>query len=175
MEIPALVPTLYYPLSTASHSDPLTRGCISCSQKGYFPFPCFHREFCVAADDWEIAFEEIQDLRWLGSGAQGAVFAGTLGSEQVAVKKVKEELETDIRHLRKLNHPNIVQFRGVCVQSPVFCIVMEYCPHGTLFTMLRDGKDVPPRKMVEWTKQIATGMNYLHQHKIIHRDLKSPK
>jgi len=28
--------------------------------------------------------------------------------------------------------------------------------------------------LVEWTKQLATGMNYLHQHKIIHRDLKSP-
>jgi hypothetical protein len=31
--------------------------------------------------------------------------------ETIAVKKVKEERETDIRHLRKLNHPNIVQFR----------------------------------------------------------------
>jgi len=110
----------------------------------------------------------------LGSGAQGAVFAGIYGDEEVAVKKVKEELETDIKHLRKLNHPNIVQFRGVCVQSPVYCIVMEYCPYGTLFNLLRDGKEVPPKKLVEWTKQIATGMNYLHQHKIIHRDLKSP-
>ena len=65
--------------------------------------------------------------------------------------------------------------RGVCIQSPVFCIVMEYCPFGTLFNLLRDGKEVHPKKLVEWTKQIATGMNYLHQHKIIHRDLKSPK
>ena len=68
-------------------------------------------EKIIAGDDWEIAFEEIQDLRWLGSGAQGAVFAGTLGQEQVAVKKVKEEYETDIKHLRKLNHPNIVLFK----------------------------------------------------------------
>ena len=71
--------------------------------------------------------------------------------------------------------PNVLYHRGVCIQSPVFCIVMEYCPHGTLFNLLRDGKEVPPKKLVEWTKQIATGMNYLHQHKIIHRDLKSPK
>ena len=68
-------------------------------------------EKLIVGDDWEIAFEEIQDLRWLGSGAQGAVFAGILGQEQIAVKKVKEEYETDIKHLRKLNHPNIVQFR----------------------------------------------------------------
>lgn len=62
-------------------------------------------------DDWEIPFEMISDLQWLGSGAQGAVFSGKLKNEVVAVKKVREQKETDIRHLRKLNHPNIVQFR----------------------------------------------------------------
>lgn len=63
------------------------------------------------ADDWEIPFEAITDLNWLGSGAQGAVFSGKLRGEMVAVKKVQEQKETDIKHLRKLNHPNIVKFR----------------------------------------------------------------
>ena len=62
-------------------------------------------------DDCEIPFENINDLQWLGSGAQGAVFMGKYMEEQVAVKKVKEEFETDIKHLSKLNHPNIVKFR----------------------------------------------------------------
>ena len=65
----------------------------------------------LSSDDWEIPFEAIQDLQWLGSGAQGAVFMGKYNAEQVAVKKVKEEYETDIKHLRKLNHPNIVLFK----------------------------------------------------------------
>merc|ERR1719219_2072464 len=128
----------------------------------------------IEQNDWEIPFENISDLEWLGSGAQGAVFVGKYKGEAVAVKKVKEEMETDIRHLRKLNHPNIVQFRGVCTQAPVFCIVMEYCPGGPLYNLLREGREVPPSKLVDWTKQLATGMSYLHQHKIIHRDLKSP-
>jgi len=128
-----------------------------------------------AADDWEIPFEGISDLQWLGSGAQGAVFVGRFNTELVAVKKVKDLVDTNIHHLRKLNHPNIVQFRGVCTQAPVFCVVMEYCPYGPLFNYLREGSErVPPVKLVEWTKQIASGVKYLHDHKIIHRDLKSP-
>ncbi|CAB4067557.1 MAP3K13 [Lepeophtheirus salmonis] len=126
-------------------------------------------------DDWEIPFEHISNLEWLGSGAQGAVFVGKLHSEYLAVKKVKEVAETNIYHLRHLNHPNIVQFLGVCTQSPVYAILMEYCPYGPLFYFLRDGKDkVPPKRLVAWTKQIASGMKYLHDNKIIHRDLKSP-
>uniref|UniRef100_A0A0A9XW76 Mitogen-activated protein kinase kinase kinase dlk-1 n=1 Tax=Lygus hesperus TaxID=30085 RepID=A0A0A9XW76_LYGHE len=125
-------------------------------------------------DDWEIPFESISDLEWLGSGAQGAVFSGRLKNEIVAVKKVREEKETDIKHLRRLNHPNIVQFKGVCTQAPCYCIVMEYCPYGTLYNLLKDQQAIPPDKVFDWAKQIAQGMQYLHSNKIIHRDLKSP-
>lgn len=65
----------------------------------------------LSDDSWEIAFESISDLQWLGSGAQGAVFSGKYKNQTVAVKKVRDQKETDIKHLRKLNHPNIVQFK----------------------------------------------------------------
>ncbi|KAK0177597.1 hypothetical protein PV328_001634 [Microctonus aethiopoides] len=127
-----------------------------------------------STDDWEIAFESISELQWLGSGAQGAVFSGILNKEIVAVKKVREPRETDIKHLRKLNHANIVKFRGVCTQAPCYCIIMEYCPYGPLYDFLRAGEQISPQRLVNWSKDIAHGMTYLHSHKIIHRDLKSP-
>lgn len=62
-------------------------------------------------DQWEIPFDEIFELEWVGSGAQGTVFSGRLKNEIVAVKKVRDLKETEIRHLRKLDHENIIKFK----------------------------------------------------------------
>ncbi|CAG2068561.1 unnamed protein product, partial [Timema podura] len=64
--------------------------------------------------------------------------------------------------------------RGVCTQAPCYCIVMEFCPYGPLCDLLNAGEEIPPVRLVKWSKEIASGMYYLHSHKIIHRDLKSP-
>ena len=62
-------------------------------------------------DTWDIPFADIRELEFVGSGSQGAVFAGEYRGKRVAVKKVKEPGYCDeIRRLRKLTHPNIVKF-----------------------------------------------------------------
>lgn len=75
----------------------------------------FARAFVFVAavhpESWEVPFEEISDLQWVGSGAQGAVFLGKFHGEEVAVKKVRDIKETEIKHLRKLKHPNIITFK----------------------------------------------------------------
>uniref|UniRef100_A0A8C8H481 Mitogen-activated protein kinase kinase kinase 12 n=1 Tax=Oncorhynchus tshawytscha TaxID=74940 RepID=A0A8C8H481_ONCTS len=123
---------------------------------------------------WEVPFEDISELQWVGSGAQGAVFLGKLHGQEVAVKKVRDIKETDIRHLRKLKHPNIITFKGICTQAPCYCILMEYCAQGQLYEVLRAGRNITPSLLIDWAMGMAGGMNYLHLHKIIHRDLKSP-
>ena len=76
-----------------------------------FSVPSYIYRFLSTIDDWEIPFENISDLQWLGSGAQGAVFLGKLNGEEVAVKKVRDVKETEIKNLRKLNHPNVIPFK----------------------------------------------------------------
>ncbi|CAH0716296.1 unnamed protein product, partial [Brenthis ino] len=125
-------------------------------------------------NDWEVPFENLTDLVYLGSGAQGIVFGGNLKGEMVAVKKLRDKSEADIKHLRKLNHENIVRFRGVCTVTPFHCVIMEYCQYGPLFEFLHSGVSFTPKQIVRWARDIALGMSYLHSHKIIHRDLKSP-
>uniref|UniRef100_A0A3P9BFV8 mitogen-activated protein kinase kinase kinase n=1 Tax=Maylandia zebra TaxID=106582 RepID=A0A3P9BFV8_9CICH len=101
-------------------------------------------------EEWEVPFEEISDLQWVGSGAQGAVFLGRL-------------------------HADVITWlRGICTQAPCYCIIMEYCAQGQLYEVLRAGRKITPSLLMDWAMGIAGGMNYLHLHKIIHRDLKSP-
>ncbi|EDV26942.1 uncharacterized protein TRIADDRAFT_1653, partial [Trichoplax adhaerens] len=129
----------------------------------------------VETDAWEVPFEDLGDLKWLGSGSQGAVFRGALHGQNVAVKKVRDEKDIDIKPLRKLQHPNIIRFLGVCVTAPCYCIIMEYCSNGALYDLIHQRKrELVPTLIIKWAKELASGMNYLHSHKIIHRDLKSP-
>lgn len=93
------------------------------------------------AESWEVPFEEISELQWVGSGAQGAVFLGKYHGEEVAVKKVRDIKETEIKHLRKLKHPNIITFKWVKQKSdyklrPSRDIFKETYQHSSLIKAL---------------------------------------
>ena len=82
-------------------------------------------------DEFDIPFDELKDLQWIGNGAQGCVFKGNFRNEEVAIKKVKSKEEASIKNLKKLNHPNLVKFKGAAFNGDKFyCIVMEFCDGG---------------------------------------------
>lgn len=134
----------------------------------------------------EIDFSELYLDEVIGAGGFGKVYKGVWRDEEVAVKAARQDPDEDISDTAEsvrqearlfwiLKHPNIIALKGVCLKEPNLCLVMEYARGGALNRALA-GKKVPPRVLVNWAVQIATGMDYLHNQTfvpVIHRDLKS--
>ncbi|EGD72178.1 STE/STE11/MEKK2 protein kinase [Salpingoeca rosetta] len=130
-------------------------------------------------------------VRWrkgklLGSGAFGKVYLalddGT-GAE-VAVKEVEldageqpsggavEALEGEIRVLSGLRHPRIVTYLGTKRTPETLSIFMEYVPGRSIARRLRDYGAFYIDVVRKNTRQMLQGLEYLHNHNIIHRDVK---
>ena len=76
--------------------------------------------------------------------------------------------------MRKVRHKNVVQFIGACTIPPKLCIVTEYMSGGSVYDYLRKQKSVLKMPMLlRVAIDVSKGMDYLHQNKIIHRDLKA--
>ena len=89
-----------------------------------------------------------------------------------------EGLLREARLFSHLKHRNIIQLLGVSPSLPTrnLYLVMEYAHGGALSHLLEQRQSgLYPTVFIEYAKQIADGMNYLHEEAcehIIHRDLK---
>lgn len=49
---------------------------------------------------------------------------------------------------------------------------MEYAEKGDLSHLIKKGKLIKEETVIEWTKQLASALYYIHKLKVIHRDIK---
>ena len=67
----------------------------------------------------------------------------------------------------------IVQLRGICLEAPYYCLVMELMPKGSLYSVLKGNPVLPLAVKYRIALDVICGLAQLHEAKIIHRDLKS--
>ena len=125
----------------------------------------------------------------LGKGAFGSVRIVTRKEDKkiYAMKSVnigkldnkeKEAALNEVRILASLNHPNIIGYKEAFYDEPskTLNIVMEYADDGDIAQKIKENLKRRLRfeesTLWEWIIQILEGLKYLHDNKIMHRDLK---
>jgi tRNA A-37 threonylcarbamoyl transferase component Bud32 len=93
--------------------------------------------------------------------------------------KEKRDLQGEIRILAAVNHPNIIRYHEHFEDGTIMFIVMEYADGGDLNQRIKDRKKkepiepFDPKLCMFWFLQIAMALKFLHDKRILHRDLKT--
>ncbi len=137
---------------------------------------------------FEISYEvsyadlEIDKGHELGIGAYGTVYRGVYKYNPVAIKELhtqglskaaQSELKREAKIMAEIHSDYLVQLRGICMEAPHFCLVMELMPKGSLYDVLRTNPDWSLSVKYRIALDVVSGLAQLHDRNIIHRDLKS--
>ena len=122
----------------------------------------------------------------IGEGMFGKVKLGIhlLTNEKVAIKifdkgKIKNEkeveyIEREISILKKLNHYNTIKLYNIIQNENFIFLIQEYVPNGELLHFLEnpENMNLTENHICKIYQQIISGIEYLHDIGIAHRDLK---
>ena len=117
----------------------------------------------------------------LGSGSFGCVYEAknTTFGNKVAMKVIKKdkeneldelEIRNEINILKQLSHPNIVKIYEFYISENHYYIITEFCKEGELFSYIKN--KYSERQLAVLFYQVFSGLWYLHENKILHRDIK---
>ena len=127
-------------------------------------------------------------IKFLGSGKFSVVYEAErqLDSKLVALKIIKiydikdknlvEKCLQEVNLLKRVNHPNIIKYLDSFIYQNELYIAVEWADKGDVKRLIKkykqEGDEIDERKVIEYTREIAAGLNHMHEQRVIHRDLK---
>ncbi|KKK22741.1 hypothetical protein ARAM_006564 [Aspergillus rambellii] len=110
----------------------------------------------------------------LATKQHGAVYAAKELDKRRFVKNgiLDRKVDNEMKIMRDLKHPNIVQFIDYQEHDRWIYIIMEYVPAGELSTYLQTEGKINEGMVKVMSRQILHALQYLHKRKITHRDIK---
>ena len=95
--------------------------------------------------------------------------------EYVVIKKVDmrrySEVERDIKIRHKLRHNKIVQFIQWFQTETFLCLLLEYCPEGTLLELLERDFSLPELVIKVFAYDVIDALLFVHNNGVILNDL----
>ena len=125
--------------------------------------------------------KKYKPTKMLGSGSFGSVYEAenSIFQNTVAMKVIKkdpnneldeQEIRNEIDILKKLSHPNIVKIYEFYISNSHYYIITEFCKEGELFSYIKNKYN--EHQLAVLFYQVFSGLWYLHDNKILHRDIK---
>ena len=130
---------------------------------------------------------EVHGSAKLGKGSYGSVYLAThrITGDERAVKVMNvdritsyylRKLHIEMAILKTIDHPNIIKIQDVFFGKRSVYIVTDLCRGGELFELLNSGKNqgfvFREDRASRLMRDMLSGVNYLHENGIVHRDLK---
>ena len=127
-------------------------------------------------------------LKEVGRGASGVVYKAQskLDSSIYALKKInlkhiqkqkRKDLLQEVRILKSLKHPNILECFGSFISNDDLYVVTEFADYGDLNRLIRKQREkscrIGEREAWDIIWQVSLALLHLHAHKILHRDIKT--
>lgn len=128
---------------------------------------------------------DLRNIKLLGNGVFGTVHKGIWIPEgdtvklPVAIKTIHDrmrrqtffELTDHMMAMGSLDHTNVVRILGICPGANLQ-LVTQLSTHGSLLEHVRKCKNkLTPQRLLNWCVQIAKGMYYLEENRMVHRNL----
>jgi serine/threonine protein kinase len=91
---------------------------------------------------------------------------------RTSVPSLRTRFEEEVSIFRWLSHPGIVHLYDVMQDSANYYLVIEYCPHGELFNLVRQNgrfSEVQSRFII---REVFDTVHYVHTQGIARRDMK---